>query len=49
MKQYLLDTSICVFLFRQKFDNEEKLARLVPSQCFVSEVTVAAEIRSIQK
>lgn len=41
MKQYLLDTSICVFLFRQKFGIEEKLARLVPSQCFVSEVTVA--------
>lgn len=41
MKQYLLDTSICVFLFRQKFGIEERLARLTPSQCFISDVTVA--------
>ena len=41
MKQYLLDTCICVFLFRQKFEIAEKLAGIGASQCFVSEVTIA--------
>ena len=41
MKQYLLDTCICVFLFRQKFGIAEKLAGIGASQCFVSEVTIA--------
>lgn len=41
MKQYLLDTCICVFLFRQKFGIEEKLLQVDASQCFVSEVTIA--------
>ena len=41
MKQYLLDTCICVFLFRQKFEIAEKLVGIGASQCFVSEVTIA--------
>lgn len=41
MKQYLLDTSICVFLFRKKFGIAEKLAQINPSHCYVSEVTIA--------
>ena len=40
MKQYLLDTCICVFLFRQKFEIAEKLVGIGASQCFVSEVTI---------
>lgn len=41
MKKYLLDTSICVFLLRQKYGIAEKLAQISPSQCYVSEVTIA--------
>lgn len=41
MKQYLLDTSICVFLFRNKYGIKEKLAKIGSDQCFVSEVTIA--------
>lgn len=41
MKCYLLDTCICVFLFRQQYGIEEKLAQLNPSQCYISEVTIA--------
>ena len=41
MKQYLLDTCICVFLFRQKFEIAEKLVGIGASQYFVSEVTIA--------
>ena len=32
MKQYLLDTSICVFLFRNKFGIEERLEKIGKSQ-----------------
>ena len=38
MKRYLLDTCICVFLFRQ---NAERLDAIGASECFVSEVTIA--------
>lgn len=41
MTRYLLDTCICVFLFRQKYNVAEKLSKLDPSQCYVSEVTIA--------
>lgn len=41
MKRYLLDTCICVFLFRQKYGIAEKLSMLSPSQCYISEVTIA--------
>ncbi len=41
MTRYLLDTCICVFLFRQKYGIAEKLSMLSPSQCYISEVTIA--------
>lgn len=41
MKRYLLDTCICVFLFRQKFGIAEKLSKLNSTQCYISEVTIA--------
>ena len=41
MKQYLLDTSICVFLFRNKFGIEGRLEKIGKSQCYISEVTIA--------
>lgn len=41
MKEYLLDTCICVFLFRDKFGIGERLEQIGASQCYVSEVTIA--------
>ncbi len=41
MKRYLLDTCICVFLFRQKYGIAERLDAIGASECFVSEVTIA--------
>lgn len=35
MKRYLLDTCICVFLFRQKYGIAEKLDAIGASECFV--------------
>ena len=41
MKRYLLDTCICVFLFRQKYGIAERLSELHPSQCYITEITIA--------
>ena len=41
MKQYLLDTCICVFLFRNRFGIENRLEEIGPEQCYISEVTIA--------
>jgi tRNA(fMet)-specific endonuclease VapC len=39
--KYLLDTNICVFFFRNKFDVANTLLRKGYENCFVSEITVA--------
>ena len=41
MKGYLLDTSICIFLFRNKYDIGKRLNELDVNECYISEVTVA--------
>lgn len=41
MKQYLLDTSICVFFLRGKFDLDRHLREKGRENCFISEITVA--------
>lgn len=41
MKGYLLDTCICVFLFRNKFGIDEKLKKISFSNCYISEITLA--------
>lgn len=41
MKCYLFDTSICVFLFRNRFGIADKLNQIGMSCCYVSEVTIA--------
>jgi tRNA(fMet)-specific endonuclease VapC len=39
--QYLLDTSICVFLLRQRYGVGEKVLQAGVSNCFISELTYA--------
>lgn len=38
---YLLDTNICVFLLRNKFDIASKIASVGVDHCCISEITVA--------
>lgn len=41
MSKYLLDTNIVIFLFRQKYQIQEKMASVGLQNCFVSEITLA--------
>ena len=41
MNGYLLDTSICVYLFRNKFNIADKLDRIGRENCFISSITIA--------
>lgn len=41
MNGYLLDTCICVFLFRNKYNIEKRLNQIAYKDCYVSEVTLA--------
>lgn len=41
MKKYLLDTNICVFLFRNKYDVAQKMDKIGAENCYISSVTVA--------
>ena len=41
MKQYLLDTNICIYLFKGQFDLAEKIESIGISKCFLSEITIA--------
>ena len=44
MKKYLLDTSICVFLFRNNRDVVKRLNKIGSEHCFICDV-VLAELR----
>ena len=44
MKQYLLDTNICVFLLRGQYDIDKKLDKVGLEHCYISEIT-AAELK----
>ena len=41
MNGYLLDTSICVFLFRDKYNVAERLNNIGAENCYISDVTIA--------
>ena len=41
MRNYLLDTCICVFLFRGMYNLWERLDTIGKDRCYISEVTVA--------
>ncbi|RZK79205.1 MAG: type II toxin-antitoxin system VapC family toxin [Pedobacter sp.] len=41
MKQYLLDTNICIYLFKGQFGLAEKIESTGISKCFLSEITIA--------
>lgn len=41
MQKYLLDTSICVFCLRNKYDIQKKMLEVGIQNCYISEITVA--------
>ena len=41
MKQYLLDTNICIFLLRGQYDIDKKLDEVGLESCHISEITEA--------
>lgn len=49
MKQYLLDTCIVVFLFRDKYDVAARLDAVGLENCFISEVTIAELQAGVEK
>ena len=41
MKKYLLDTNICVFLFKGKYDLNNRIKKVGFHNCCISEITLA--------
>ena len=41
MKKYLLDTNICIFYLKGRFNLNKKIAEIGEQNCFISEITVA--------
>ncbi len=41
MNQYLLDTNICIYYLKGKFDLQNKINKVGLHNCFISEITLA--------
>ncbi len=41
MERYLLDTNICIFLLRGKYNVDQEIDKVGFDNCFISEITVA--------
>jgi tRNA(fMet)-specific endonuclease VapC len=41
LKQYLLDTNICIYFLKGLFNLDKKIESVGLSNCFVSEITIA--------
>ena len=41
MKQYLIDTNICIYFINGKFDLKKKFEKADPDNFFISEITLA--------
>ena len=41
MKKYLIDTNICIYYIKGKFNLDQKFEKVDPENCFISEVTLA--------
>ncbi len=41
MKKYLIDTNICIYYIKGKFDLDQKFEKADPENCFISEITLA--------
>lgn len=41
MKRYLLDTNICIYLFKKRHHNLERMNQVGWENCYISEITLA--------
>jgi tRNA(fMet)-specific endonuclease VapC len=41
MKQYLLDTNICIYFIKGRFELDKRFRQVGPENCFISEITLA--------
>jgi tRNA(fMet)-specific endonuclease VapC len=41
LKKYLIDTNICIFYIKGKYNLKEKFKEANPDNCFISEITLA--------
>jgi tRNA(fMet)-specific endonuclease VapC len=41
LKKYLIDTNICIFYIKGKFNLKEKFEKVDSDNCFISEITLA--------
>ena len=41
MKKYLIDTNICIFYIKGKYELMKKFEKANPDNCFISEITLA--------
>ncbi len=41
MKKYLLDTNICIYFLKGKYNLNNKIDEVAEKNCFISEITVA--------
>jgi len=41
LKKYLLDTNICIYYIKGKFDLKKKFELIDPENCFISEISLA--------
>jgi len=41
LKKYLLDTNICIYYLKGRFDLNRKIENIGIENCFISEITVA--------
>lgn len=41
MKKYLLDTNICIYYIKGKYELDKKIKQVNPDNCFISEITLA--------
>jgi len=41
LKKYLIDTNICIYYIKGKFNLKQKFERADPENCFISEISLA--------
>jgi len=41
LKKFLIDTNICIYYIKGKFDLDKKFEKADPENCFISEITLA--------
>jgi len=41
LKKYLIDTNICIYYIKGKFDLKKKFEQADPDNCFISEISLA--------